>query len=53
VPGSVKKINVSKFAFNEMENIAFFLQFAKYYVSSTELFQTVDLYEVSWQLTFC
>jgi len=43
--GAVKKINVSKFAFNEMENVAFFLQFAKKYVSSTELFQTVDLYE--------
>jgi len=43
----VKKINESKLAFKEMENISFFLDFANKHISKTELFQTVDLYEVS------
>jgi len=44
-PGSVKKINESKLAFKEMENISFFLGFADKHINKTELFQTVDLYE--------
>lgn len=32
-------------AFKQMENISFFLNFAEKYVSKTELFQTVDLFE--------
>ncbi|CAD6198904.1 unnamed protein product [Caenorhabditis auriculariae] len=44
-PGAVKKVNASKMAFKQMENISFFLHFAENYVSKTELFQTVDLYE--------
>uniref|UniRef100_A0A1I7ZM55 Calponin-homology (CH) domain-containing protein n=1 Tax=Steinernema glaseri TaxID=37863 RepID=A0A1I7ZM55_9BILA len=44
-PGSVKKVNQSKMAFKQMENISFFLQFAEKHVTKSELFQTVDLYE--------
>ncbi|KAK0425524.1 hypothetical protein QR680_009245 [Steinernema hermaphroditum] len=44
-PGEVKKVNQSKMAFKQMENISFFLQFAEKHVAKSELFQTVDLYE--------
>ncbi|XP_070562880.1 calponin-3-like isoform X3 [Ptychodera flava] len=45
-PGSVKKVNESKMAFKQMENINSFLQAATAYgVPSMSLFQTVDLYE--------
>ncbi|XP_065906338.1 muscle-specific protein 20-like [Dysidea avara] len=45
-PGSVKKINTSKMAFKQMENIGNFLEgcFA-YGLSKEDMFQTVDLYE--------
>uniref|UniRef100_A0AC35TRH6 Calponin-homology (CH) domain-containing protein n=1 Tax=Rhabditophanes sp. KR3021 TaxID=114890 RepID=A0AC35TRH6_9BILA len=45
VEGSIKKVNASAMAFKQMENISFFLTFAEKYVSKTELFQTIDLYE--------
>lgn len=45
-PGSVPKINQTRFAFNMMENIANFLSAIEAYgVSRNDLFQTVDLYE--------
>merc|ERR1712226_317185 len=45
-PGSVKKINSSKLAFKQMENIQFFLSAAQSWgVRAADLFQTVDLYE--------
>ncbi|EJW82713.1 calponin [Wuchereria bancrofti] len=44
-PGSVKKINTSAMAFKQMENISFFLSFAEKYITKSELFQTVDLFE--------
>ncbi|XP_067663015.1 myophilin-like [Haliotis asinina] len=45
-PGSVKKINETRMAFKQMENISNFLQAAeKYGCSKTDMFQTVDLYE--------
>uniref|UniRef100_A0A1I7XR54 Calponin-homology (CH) domain-containing protein n=1 Tax=Heterorhabditis bacteriophora TaxID=37862 RepID=A0A1I7XR54_HETBA len=44
-PGSVKKVNNSTMAFKQMENIAFFLNFAEKHITKSELFQTVDLYE--------
>lgn len=44
-PGSIKKINSSQMAFKKMENISFFLEFATKYVSKSEIFQTIDLYE--------
>ncbi|VDK24984.1 unnamed protein product [Anisakis simplex] len=44
-PGAVKKVNTSKMAFKQMENISFFLEFATKHVPETELFQTIDLYE--------
>ena len=44
--GSVKKINESKMAFKQMENIGNFLDGCySYGVSKNDLFQTVDLYE--------
>jgi len=44
--GSVRKINESKMAFKQMENINNFLEFCySIGVSKTDLFQTVDLYE--------
>jgi len=44
--GSVKKINQSKMAFKQMENIGFFLEACEAYgVNKTDSFQTVDLYE--------
>lgn len=45
-PGKVIKINTSKMAFKQMENIGNFLSSCEAYgVSKTDLFQTVDLYE--------
>ncbi|XP_064404347.1 muscle-specific protein 20-like [Halichondria panicea] len=45
-PGSVKKINESKMAFKQMENIGNFLDACVTYgVPKTDLFQTVDLFE--------
>lgn len=45
-PGSVKKINESKMAFKEMENISQFLDACENIgISKVDLFQTVDLYE--------
>jgi len=45
-PGSVKKINESKMAFKQMENIGNFLTGCeKYGVNKADLFQTVDLFE--------
>jgi hypothetical protein len=44
-PGAVKKVNESKMAFKQMENISFFLAFAQKHIDKSELFQTVDLYE--------
>ncbi|XP_071087334.1 myophilin-like [Haliotis cracherodii] len=45
-PGSIKKINDSKMAFKQMENISKFLEAAERYgCSKTDMFQTVDLYE--------
>ena len=45
-PNSVRKINTSKMAFKQMENIGNFLDAcASYGVAKTDLFQTVDLYE--------
>ncbi|XP_077987202.1 calponin-3-like [Glandiceps talaboti] len=45
-PGSVKKINSSKMAFKQMENIGYFLEMvAAYGVPSMFTFQTVDLFE--------
>merc|ERR1711935_639240 len=45
-PGSVKKINTSKLAFKQMENISSFLSAAKSWgVRAEDLFQTIDLYE--------
>jgi len=45
-PGSVKKVNASKMAFKQMENIGLFLQGCESYgVAKMDLFQTVDLYE--------
>lgn len=44
--GSVKKINSSKMAFKQMENIGMFLQGCENYgLNKVDLFQTVDLYE--------
>ena len=40
------KINTSKMAFKQMENIGLFLQACENYgVNKVDLFQTVDLYE--------
>ena len=45
-PGSVKKVNQTKMAFKQMENIGNFLAACEAYgVSKLDLFQTVDLYE--------
>jgi len=45
-PGSVKKINASKMAFKQMENIGCFLSACEALgVNKIDLFQTVDLYE--------
>ncbi|XP_046578736.1 myophilin-like [Haliotis rubra] len=45
-PGSVKKINETKMAFKQMENISHFLASAERYgCSKTDMFQTVDLFE--------
>jgi len=45
-PGSVKKINESKMAFKQMENIGNFLDaIGKYGVPKSDACQTVDLYE--------
>jgi len=46
-PGAIPKVNSSKLAFKQMENIQFFLNFleTKCEVSKNELFQTVDLYD--------
>jgi len=45
-PGSVKKINESKMAFKQMENIGQFLSaMDNYGVAKSDSFQTVDLYE--------
>lgn len=45
-PGSVKKINESKMAFKEMENISQFLDACENIgIRKVDLFQTVDLYE--------
>ncbi len=47
-PGSVKKINQSKMAFKQMENIGSFLSAAgDYGLPKSDSFQTVDLYEAS------
>jgi len=47
-PGSVKKINESKMAFKQMENIANFLAGCeKLGIKTMDLFQTVDLYEAA------
>ncbi|TKR82338.1 hypothetical protein L596_016078 [Steinernema carpocapsae] len=44
-PGAVRKVNDSKMAFKQMENISFFLAFAMKHIDKSELFQTADLYE--------
>ncbi|XP_063720780.1 myophilin-like [Symsagittifera roscoffensis] len=45
-PGSVKKMNTSKMAFKQMENINFFLSACEALgCAKMDLFQTVDLYE--------
>jgi len=45
-PGSVKKINKMKMAFMQMENTSNFLKaIGNFGVQSSDLFQTVDLYE--------
>ncbi|KAK2164114.1 hypothetical protein LSH36_68g01041 [Paralvinella palmiformis] len=45
-PGSVKKVNQSKLAFKEMENIEMFLRACKEYgMNEVDTFQTQDLYE--------
>lgn len=45
-PGSVKKINTSKMAFKQMENIGNYLDATYLYgVNKNDSFQTVDLYE--------
>lgn len=45
-PDSVKKINMSKMAFKQMDNIRQFLAAAELYgVKKTDLFRTPDLYE--------
>jgi len=45
-PGSILRINTSKMAFKQMENISFFLEFCdKYGCAKSDVFQTVDLYE--------
>lgn len=45
-PGAVKKINESKMAFKQMENIGFFLDgCVAYGLNKEDMFQTVDLYE--------
>ncbi|XP_065837811.1 myophilin-like [Oscarella lobularis] len=45
-PGSVKKIQESKMAFKQMENISAFTQAVRRYgVPDSENFQTVDLFE--------
>jgi hypothetical protein len=45
-PGSVKKVNTTKMAFKQMENIGNFLTGCENFgVPKTDLFQTVDLYE--------
>jgi len=45
-PGSVQKINTNKMAFMQMENIGNYLKATEAYgVRSSELFQTIDLYE--------
>ena len=46
VPGSIKRINESKMAFKQMENIGNYLASTeKFGVNATDSFQTVDLYE--------
>jgi len=45
-PGSVKKINTMKMPFMQMENISNYLSAcSKYGIRTSELFQTVDLFE--------
>jgi len=45
-PGSVKKVNTSKMAFKQMENISNYLAGCESYgLLKTDSFQTVDLYE--------
>lgn len=46
VPGAIKRVNDSKMAFKQMENIGNFLKFCDDQgVKKVDLFQTVDLYE--------
>ena len=46
--GSVKKVNESKMAFKQMENISNFLAACcNYGLTKTDLFQTVDLFEAA------
>lgn len=46
-PGTIKKINSSKLAFKQMENVTFFLKACrKFGVPESSLFETVDLYEL-------
>lgn len=55
-PGSVKKVNNSKMAFKQMENIGNFLSAVENYgVKRQDKFQTVDLYEAGnmMQVYFC
>ncbi|XP_064404343.1 transgelin-3-like [Halichondria panicea] len=47
-PGSVNKVNTSKMAFKQMENIGKFLDACETYgVNKLDLFQTVSLYEAT------
>lgn len=55
-PGAIKKVNESKMAFKQMENIGHFLTALEAYgLSKTDIFQTVDLYENQnvWQVVCC
>lgn len=45
----VKKIQSSTMAFRQMEQISQFLQAAEHYgINTTDIFQTVDLWECGW-----
>lgn len=55
-PGAIKKVNESKMAFKQMENIGHFLSAGEAYgLAKTDMFQTVDLYEKQnmWQVVCC